>query len=175
MSEEIMTQQHCPDHREMPEKEIMFVVNQLARIFQHEMRKVCEENGVPMGYRNLLFHLVHNDGCSQRRLAKLTGLKPSTVSIALEKMERDGYVTREKNLMDQRAVRVYLTEKGKDVDRANRARIEILDERFSKTVTPEEKKELVALLEKVMKGYCEAQGWTHPPFCGRMDEEHGRE
>ncbi|MBP3322090.1 MAG: winged helix-turn-helix transcriptional regulator [Clostridia bacterium] len=152
--------------------EIMFMVNQLSRIFHCEMRKVCEENGVPVGYRSLLFHLVHNNGCSQRILAEKTGLKPSTISITLDKMERDGYITRQRNDMDQRAVRVFLTEKGMNIDVANRARIAELDARFSSTVSAEEKRQLIDLLEKVMSGYC-AQQEMETPCCQRpgVDEE----
>ncbi|MBQ8215868.1 MAG: MarR family transcriptional regulator [Clostridia bacterium] len=146
-------------------KEIMFLVNHLSRIFQQEMRKVCEENGVPAAYRNLLFHLVHNDGCSQRLLAEKTGLKPSTISITLDKMEHDGYVSRERNSMDQRAVKVFLTEKGMKIDRANRERIAELDALFSSTVTPEEKAQLILLLEKVMKGYWETQEGDCSQLC----------
>lgn len=160
----------CKEKRKHPQ-EIMFMVNRLSRIFQYEMRKVCEENGVPVGYRNLLFHLAHNNGCSQRTLAERTGLKPSTISITLDKMERDGYVSRERNSMDQRAVRVFLTEKGMQIDRANRAKIDELDARFSATVSAEEKVQLVALLEKVMDGYCAQQGWEHLPFCGHREDE----
>ena len=139
-------------------REIMFAVNGLSRIFHQEMRKVCEENGVPVGYRSLLFHLVHNDGCSQRVLANKAGLQPSTVSIALDKMERDGYIYREKSMDDMRAVKLHLTEKGKNIDKLNRERIAMLDERFSRTVTAEEKELLITLLEKVMCGYCADQG-----------------
>lgn len=152
----------APEGKRDHPREIMFAVNGLSRIFHQEMRKVCEENGVPVGYRSLLFHLVHNDGCSQRVLANKAGLQPSTVSIALDKMERDGYIYREKSMDDMRAVKLHLTEKGKNIDKLNRERIAILDERFSKTVTAEEKELLITLLEKVMSGYCADQGMDSP-------------
>ena len=160
------------ESKKNPPREIMFVVNGLSRIFQQEMRQVCEENGVPVGYRNLLFHLVHNDGCTQRFLAKKAGLQPSTVSIAIDKMERDGYVYRERSWSDLRSVKLHLTEKGKNIDRLNRERIAILDERFSRTVTAEEKEQLITLLEKVMIGYCRDQG-VECPFDGGFEKEKG--
>ena len=147
-------------------REIMFAVNGLSRIIQQDMRKVCEENGVPVGYRSLLFHLAHNDGCSQRFLAKKAGLQPSTVSIALDKMERDGYVYREKSENDLRAVRLHLTEKGKRIDKIIRERIAEMDKNFSSTVSPEEKELLISLLEKVTVGYCKEQGIECPPLGG---------
>lgn len=153
-----------------PPREIMFLVNHLSRIFHREMRKVCEENGVPMGYRSLLFHLAHHDGCSQRELAQKAGLQPSTVSITLDKMERDGYILREKSADDQRAIKLHLTEKGKNIDRLNRERIAVLDECFSSTVTLEEKELLISLLEKVIKGYYEKEGQQAPFGCVDLKE-----
>ena len=150
-------------------REIMFLVNGLARTFQGEMRKVCEENGVPVGYRSLLFHLAHNDGCSQRELAAKAGLQPSTVSITLDKMERDGYIYREKSNEDLRQIKLHLTEKGMTIDRLNRERIEVLEKRFSDTVTPEERQQLIGLLEKVMDGYRHCS--TSEDGCALKQEE----
>jgi DNA-binding MarR family transcriptional regulator len=68
-------------------------------------------------------------------------------------MERDGYIYREKSAEDLRLVKLHLTEKGTRIDRLNRERIEVLERRFADTVTPEEREQLIVLLEKVMDGY----------------------
>lgn len=142
--------------------EMMRMINELSRMFGKEMRKVCEENGVPVGYRSLLFHLAHHNGCSQRSLAEMAGLKASTVSIAIDKMERDGYVTKERNPSDIRAVRIYLTEKGLDIDRKNRERINQLEKQFSKTISDSERLTLIMLLDKVIRGYCTMENQPYP-------------
>ncbi len=157
------------EHRGAPA--MMMLVNELSRFFRREMRKVCEENGVPLGYRSLLFHLARNNGCNQKLLSERTGLKPSTVSITVEKMERDGYVRRERNCLDSRAVNVFLTEKGLDIDRKNKEKVDQLERQFEENITNEERRTVVVILEKVMRGYCESQNFSCPACISKDGEE----
>lgn len=166
-------QSELPADKRQPE--MMLLINELSKMFRHETRKVCEENGVPVGYRSLLFHLGHHDGISQRDLAAMTGLKASTVSIALDKMDRDGYITREKSATDGRAVRVFLTDKGNDINRKNKEKIDQLEILFADTVNDEEYGQMMMLLEKIIRNYCKAQALPLPPFLLAEDgEESGK-
>lgn len=144
--------------------EMMFLVVGLSRMFDKEMRKVCEENGVPVGYRELLRELGHCDGCGQRSLAENVGIKPSSASIALDKMERDGYIYREQSEFDRRAVKVYLTEKGKSVNAKNKERLAALEKEFASTITSTEEEEVKRILEKVIAGFCAERGQEYPPM-----------
>ncbi len=154
---------------------MMMTVNEISRFFHGELCKLCEENGVPVGYRSLLFHLARTNGCSQKELAQRAMLKPSTVSIALEKMERDGYVKREKNNNDARAVKVYLTEKGLNMDRKNKERVDLLEERFSAYVSKEEQQQVIQILQKAIRRYCADQGLPYPPSPPAFDKERDTE
>ena len=151
--------------------EMMFLIVGLSRMFDREMRKVCEENGVPAGYRELLRELSHHDGCGQRSLAESVGIKPSSTSIALDKMERDGYIYREQSEFDRRAVKVHLTEKGKSVNAKNKERLLALEKEFASTLTPVEAEEARRLLEKVIVGFCAARGQEYPPMRPHTDNE----
>lgn len=152
-----------PEAAEQMPPKIMLRINELQRMFRGEMRKASEENGIPEGYRGVLFHLAHHNGCGQNSLAKYVGIKPSSVSIALDKMERDGYIRREKHEKDQRAVKVFLTEKGLLVDKKNRECIDRIEETVASTLEEEEREELLFLLDKVMQGYCAMKGLHYPP------------
>lgn len=141
---------------------LLLLINRISKTFHREMRKVCEENLVPVGYRSLLFHLGHHNECSQKELVEKTELKPSTVSIALDKMERDGYIERRRDGKDGRVILVCLTEKGKEINRKNKEKVDVLEQQFAATVTAEEEKELVRLLTKLLRGYFDQQGWGDP-------------
>ena len=133
--------------------EVMRLVGQLARLFKGEVRRACGENGVPVGYRGVLFHLGHCDGQTQKALADKIGLQPATVSITLDKMERDGYVLRQRGGADGREKRVYLTEKGKEIDRRTKEKIDALEKQFGALINGDERAQLAALLQKVIDGY----------------------
>ena len=104
---------------------------------------------------------AHNE-CSQKELVEKTELKPSTVSIALDKMERDGYIERRRDGKDGRVILVCLTDKGKEINRKNKEKVDVLEQQFAATVTAEEEKELARLLTKLLRGYFDQQGWGDP-------------
>ena len=95
-------------------------------------------------------------------LVEKTELKPSTVSIALDKMERDGYIERRRDGKDGRVILVCLTDKGKEINRKNKEKVDVLEQQFAATVTAEEEKELARLLTKLLRGYFDQQGWVIP-------------
>jgi DNA-binding MarR family transcriptional regulator len=61
--------------------------------------------------------LTHEDGLSQRELADRLGLMENTTLVALNLMERRGWVRRERDKRDRRRLLVYLTEEGREVQR----------------------------------------------------------
>ena len=154
--------------------QLLLAVNELSRIFHKEMRKVCEENGVPVGYRSLLFHLMHHNGCSQKELSDHTKLKAATVSITLEKMERDGYIQRKKDESDGRAVKVYLTEKGIDIDRKNKEKLDELEKQLCSYIDKEAEEQAAQILNTIIKGYCVDRSLPYPPLppdCKETDKK----
>ncbi len=92
-------------------------IHDAAKLYQDRMRRCSELDGLPCSYRTLIFHLSRmKSGVTQLDLVKATHLKPPSVSVTLQKMERDGYVLRKSNEDDLRETLVYLTNKGKNVD-----------------------------------------------------------
>ena len=103
----------------------MMRIHDAAKLYRDRMRRLSEQDGLPSSYRMLIFHLAHMDpGVTQLDLVRSTHLKPPTVSVTLQKMERDGLVTRKSNENDMRQTLVYLTDKGKAIDK----RIQVMHE-----------------------------------------------
>lgn len=144
-----MNYAHLPRRRMPPaQKTPMMVINEVSKLFRDTMRENADPN-VQGSYRSLLFHLAHEDGRTQLELAKLTHLKPPTVSITIRKMESDGYVTRVTDENDMRQVRVYLTEKGRNHDKMVQEHINSIDQKVMKDITPEEAKTVIRILERM--------------------------
>jgi DNA-binding MarR family transcriptional regulator len=72
---------------------------------------VLAEHGVHPGQDLLLSVLWRRDGITQAELVARLGIEPPTVSKALQRLERAGYVRREAGA--GRSRRVYLTEEGR--------------------------------------------------------------
>jgi DNA-binding MarR family transcriptional regulator len=112
------------------------------------MRESEPENSIMSqnSCRAIFWSLVHGDGVTQLELAEATRLKPPTVSVALKRMEEEGYVRREPDPMDMRAVRVFLTEEGRKLDEEHRMRIHSIDEITMQNISDEDAEYLRKLL-----------------------------
>ena len=65
----------------------------------------------------ILDYLAENDGCIQRELADRAHFDPASITSALVRMEEQGMVERKAVPGDRRALRVFLTEKGREKQR----------------------------------------------------------
>lgn len=66
---------------------------------------------------SILDHLDELDGTSLVELAKHMGVTPSTMSLTIDRLERGGYVTRERSKEDKRRVDLRLTPSGVRIKR----------------------------------------------------------
>lgn len=62
----------------------------------------------------ILQMIYDNNGCSQKEIADKLSIKPPTVNVSIQRLERSGLVIRRKDEHDQRIMRVYMTEIGKE-------------------------------------------------------------
>lgn len=136
------------------------IIGQISRMQRSRMRESEPENLIMAqnSCRALFWSLVHRDGVTQLELAESTRLKPPTVSVALKRMEEQGYVRREADPMDMRAVRVYLTDEGRVLDESHLDRIRRIDEIAMRGISEEETKLLRALLIKMRNNLANEEG-----------------
>ncbi len=128
----------------------MMLINEIGRLMGDKIREKCEENPIMQrSVRLLLIELARKEGRTQLELVKATRLKAPTISVTLQKMERDGYVIRKPDRYDMRAVRVYLTEKGREIDNRTRKRIETEEAAATSVLTEAECRTLSTLLLKI--------------------------
>ena len=148
---------NCPPQRSndgIKENKIspMMLINEVGRLMGEKIRTRCDDNPIMQkSGRLLMIELSKKDGRTQLDLANTTHLKPPTISVALQKLEREGYVSRRPDDYDLRATRVFLTDKGKALDSQIRHRISEEEDLVISTLTDEEKETLVKLLNKIKR------------------------
>lgn len=125
------------------------MILELSKVFDGIMRNEMKKNGMKTSYRHLLAPLAIKDGVTQLDLVKISHLKAPTVSTTLRNMEIEGLVTRETDKDDARATRVFITEKGKAIDAKMTESFKEIETMFLKGVSESEKKELLAIFEKI--------------------------
>lgn len=129
----------------------MMQVARLSKRFQNLMRRTGERVGVPDRYRELLRHLARCDGRTQQELAALVGLAAPSVSATLHNMETEGYITRESDTKDRRAVRIYLTDKGRATNARMRANADAYDAKMMEGISEEARAVCAAVLSKMQE------------------------
>lgn len=151
----------------------MMQIIHLSKLFRDQLRRASEEAGVPCGYRMILMELSHLESATQYELARRTHLTAPTVSVTLQKMEHDGYITRTPDEKDLRQMRVSLTEKGKAAEADNRARANLLEQTLLGDLSPEERQQLTALLTSMEDSLHKTVGLSpvlqNPPTKGKTE------
>ena len=141
-----MAEKDWENNEDLP---IGMLINDVSRHFHYAVLMEAEKVGSRGGYHHILHHLEHKDGITQLDLAKLSHLKPPTVSVTLKKMESEGLVTRKTDALDLRQVRVYITEKGKAINQLIREKISEQERILTESLTDEEIKTLKQILMKM--------------------------
>ena len=124
----------------LPPEEIPFfmLLHELSKLFHDHMRREGEKIGLQSGYHHILFHLVREDGKAQLDLTKRTHLTAPTISVALQKMELEGLVTRASDSDDLRQTRVYITQKGRQLHKTMTDKFSQAEEAFIRNIPSEE-------------------------------------
>lgn len=97
------------------EFEFPTILAMLMRIDRRFMGKCIGqmlELGIYPGQIPVLGLLSHGDGLSQKEIAEKLRIKPPTVNVSVQRLEKAGFLYREADAKDQRVSRIYLTEKG---------------------------------------------------------------
>ena len=129
--------------------DIMETVGNLYKVYNARLRAECIKIGVHSSYRQIISYLAKEDGVPQLELVRLTNFKAPTISITLQKMENEGYVLRKPDLFDQRCVRVYLTDKGREFNNKMDKKVREIEAEIAANLTVEELEDCFGSLEKL--------------------------
>ena len=138
--------------RRAPER-VSTLIHDISRITMDRVRQNCPE--LQRSCRLIMMELAYKDNITQLDLVHATHLKAPTISVSLQKMEREGLVSRCQDQEDLRATRVFLTEKGRALDRQIVSKIIEQDDETEKCLTEDEKKILMDLLRKIRSNLLE--------------------
>lgn len=112
---------------------------------QYHLEKV----GLHPGQTKLLLMLRKSNGLSQREICDKLGVKPSTITVMIKRMEKTELIERQSDDNDQRKSRIFVTEKGKKIcNLIDEINIQMEKECFE-NFNEEEKAEAKKLLTKM--------------------------
>ena len=106
------------DYREdsfLPVQRIVFALGKARNLLTAEMHVALAGTGVSSSHIGALLLLSLGIACSSVALSKLLGVDPGFVTRMIDRLERQGFVRRDRNNPDRRVVNLTLTEAGRNV------------------------------------------------------------
>ncbi|WP_405152337.1 MarR family winged helix-turn-helix transcriptional regulator [Paenibacillus sp. FSL K6-0108] len=88
------------------------VSSQMRRHYSELLREL----NLYVGQDNLLYRLWLDDGITQMKLCEHLKCEPPTVTNMVKSLEQNGFITRKRDEHDARVMRIYLTDKGKELE-----------------------------------------------------------
>lgn len=98
---------------EREEQSVRRLISQTMRLYFAQNYRVLEKLQIHPGQAPVLFELHRRGGLCLRELCDILYVRPSTVTVMIRRMEKNGLLYRQTDRKDQRMVRLFLTEKGK--------------------------------------------------------------
>lgn len=96
----------------MKEEPTQLVLNQVAHLYRQQTMVFLEKYNLKPHQAGILMTLSKKGSLSQRELAQMLNVTPPSITVAIQKMEQEGYLTRRHDEKDQRVIRLYITEQG---------------------------------------------------------------
>lgn len=132
--------------------EIM-ILDHLGHIIRYQVMKQMEKYKLKPGQAGILFLLDHQGKMAQKELAKMMCIKPPSITVALQKLEKTDYIMREADEKDQRITRISLTEQGKACVGGIKEALQIANEKMLESFTKEETMLLKKMLFQIQDNF----------------------
>ena len=135
-------------------REVMLWVR-LAMTFNvlyHEIKKELSKEGLTVPQLDIITCLDRSKGLPLSELAERLLVTGGNITGIIDRLERSGYVYRERDKKDRRIVRALLTEKGFDLYKSFLPRYKDVMHKINSVLTTEERKQLQKLLKKLSQG-----------------------
>ena len=119
-------------------REVEKLVREVNRLHFTIFHQTLSQFGLGKGQPPILKHLSLNDGCKQSEIARMEHLTAATITVMLQTMEKNGLIERRNDESDLRIMRVYITQKGREVQKQCDEAIEELEKKIYEAFTDEE-------------------------------------
>ncbi|MBQ9267052.1 MAG: MarR family transcriptional regulator [Clostridia bacterium] len=133
------------------EKELGEYFREINTAVYNKLEERLAKYELVKGQARLLLLIKDNDGCTQKELANFVGVKYSSMSERLNKLERNGYIERVSDEENMKYKRIFITPEGKTAVVQCRKILKEIDEQIFKGMTKKDKVQFETYLNKIIK------------------------
>lgn len=95
---------------------IGYTLFEVAMVYRNQIEEVMSQIGTTRSHGVIVCEVGAQEGISQTELADKLKVRTASMTYNIKQLEELGWIHRERDTEDQRLVRVYLTEKGKQIE-----------------------------------------------------------
>ena len=129
----------------------LVITNQISKVYEDLMIKRVENPILKdKTVRTALIYLSYKNGVTQQELVKVTQMRPSTVSIAIAKMEAQGLVIKENSEHDMRAVKISITSDGRLLATKTEKALKEIEKSIMSGISPRDADVAIYVMEKML-------------------------
>lgn len=121
------------------------ISSQMRRDYSESLREL----NLYVGQENLLYRLWLGDGITQMQMCEHLNCEPPTVTNMVKSLEQNGFIYRKRDEQDARVMRLYLTDKGKDLEGPVDFKWRQEQDKLLHSILPEERLLLRRLLKQM--------------------------
>lgn len=147
---------------------VFMLLFHLMHLSEYQAVKRMEDLDLKPSQAGILFVLKSEGSLSQRQLAEKIGITPPSMTVALRKLEKCGYVCRKPDENDQRIVRIQLADKGGECIEDLRQIIEDMEDILHKGMSQEERLLFRRLLLQMQENLMECRDIKGMDMCSLM-------
>ena len=136
-------------------KSLLGLFLQTARLQFLRTHSLSGKTEAHHGQGGLLVALHFKDGQTQKELAQLMGRKPATMTVMIQRMEKNDLVKKEQDKEDQRTTTIYITKKGEEEYKIVCEIFEQMEEEMFANFSVEEKIVFKRLLMQIQDNFLE--------------------
>lgn len=119
--------------------------------------KCFQKLGIHPGQLPVLKTVYEREGISLRELANVLHVKPPTVTVTVKRLEKTGLVYKQGDQEDLRVNRIFLTEKGKSINKEISALLDKNEKILTAGFSQEEKEALYGFFERMIENLDQAK------------------
>jgi DNA-binding MarR family transcriptional regulator len=132
-----------------PEKYIGYWINKVERTMKNIHDKRFQEYGITVSQASLLHQLWHKDGLTQTQIQEKLSMRGASVSGLVDALLKKDLIIRKQDEDDARYKRLYLTEKGREIEDKTIGLMMELDEEIMEGFDQEENAMLICWMKKL--------------------------
>ena len=122
------------------------LLGKLAHMMFSSMFRKAKDLGIHPGQVPICAWLYNHNGCRQKEIVEALKIKPSTVSVSMDRLEKSGLIMRKQEAQHPRIVKVYVTEKMEECYRVLKSVLAESEEMLTSGFSTKEKELLQSYL-----------------------------